>query len=247
MAVESLFSFGPLALPTAFISLSLLGALLALRWRCLGLALTLISSLCLFAAATPALSSSLLYWVEQRLPPSTDLSRAQAIVVLSGDQRLGNGADIPDTLGPLTLERVVLAAAAYRRLHLPVAVSGGREAAAHVAAATLMKRVLETEFAVPVAFVDDRSHTTWENAVDTARLLRAAGLRTVVLVSDAWHLPRALWAFDRAGLAALPWPAPRTAPQRRRLQDFLPRMAALHDTFYGLHELVGGVYYRLHH
>ena len=245
--MESLFSFGPLALPTVFVSLCLLGSLLALKWRRVGLALTLISSLLLFACGTPALSTSLLYWVERRLPQSADLGGAQAIVVLSGDQRLGDGADIPDTLGPLTLERVVLAAAAYRRLHLPVAVSGGREAAAHVAAATLMKRMLESELAVPVAFVDDRSHTTWENAVDTARLLRPAGLHTVLLVSDAWHLPRALWAFDRVGLVALPWPAPRTAPQRRRLQDFLPRMAALHDTFYGLHELVGGVYYRLRH
>src|SRR5579862_3349297 len=35
------------------------------------------------------------------------------------------GSDIPDRLGPLSLARVVLGAQAYRRLHLPVAVSGG--------------------------------------------------------------------------------------------------------------------------
>jgi uncharacterized SAM-binding protein YcdF (DUF218 family) len=245
--MENLFSFGFLALPTAFITLALAGALLALKWRRLGVALALASSLCLFAAATPALASCLLRWAEAPLPRQVDVTRAQAIVVLSGDQQRGNGADIPDELGPLSLRRVVWAADAYRRLHLPVAVSGGRGSGDHVATAALMKTALETEFAVPVAFVEDRSHTTWENAVETARLLLPAGLRTVVLVSDAWHLPRAVWAFDRVGFTALPWPAPRTALHRGRFGDFLPSLTALQDTFDALHELIGRLYYRLRH
>ena len=109
----------------------------------------------------------------------------------------------------------------------------------------LMKTALETDFAVPVAWNEDRSRTTWENAVDTARLLQPEKLTTVVLVSHAWHLPRALWAFERVGLKALPWPAPRTALRLNRIEDFLPNLTALHDTFYALHEMIGGVYYRL--
>src|SRR5687768_4411764 len=117
--MQRLFSFGFLALPTAFITLSLLGALLALRWGRIGIVLVLASSLCLFAAATPALSSYLLSRVEAALPADSDFRGAQAIVVLGGDVRAGNGADIADALGPLSLERVVLAARAYRRLRLP--------------------------------------------------------------------------------------------------------------------------------
>ena len=124
--------------------------------------------------------------------------------------RSGNGADIADALGPLSLERVVLAARAYRQLHLPVAVSGGRVDKARSSEAALMKAALETDFAVPVAWSEDASRTTWENAVYTARLLQPGRDRTVVLVSQAWHLPRAIWAFERVGLQALPWPAPRT-------------------------------------
>jgi uncharacterized SAM-binding protein YcdF (DUF218 family) len=240
-----LFSFGFLALPTIFITFALVGALLALRWRRLGVGLALAASLCLFAAATPAVASCLLRWAEAALPPQGDLGRTQAIVVLSGDQVRGNGADIPDALGPLSLRRVVWAADAYLQLHLPVAVSGGRATGDHVATAALMKTALETEFGVSVTFVEDRSHTTWQNAVETARLLFPAGLRTVVLVSDAWHLPRAIWAFDRVGFTALPWPAPRTALHLGRPGDFLPSLAALQDSFYGLHELIGGLYYRL--
>src|SRR5579863_2498047 len=243
--MEHLVSFGFLAPPTIFLVLCLTGALMAPVWRRTGIALALVSSLCLFGAATPALSSYLLWHVESALPQNIDLGAAQAIVVLGGDVRSGDGGDIRDRLGALSLERVVLAAEAYRRLHLPVAVSGGRVGSAHSCEGSLMKAALEQDFAVPVAWNEDRSRTTWENALYTARLLEPEKLTTIVVVTQAWHLPRALWSFERAGLKALPWPAPRTALEFDKAGDYLPSIAALHDTFYALHEIIGGLYYRL--
>jgi uncharacterized SAM-binding protein YcdF (DUF218 family) len=243
--MRSAVSYGFLAPPVLFVLLCLAGVLLALVWRRLGIALALAASLCLFATATPALSTYMLTRIEAPLPAAPDLAAAQAIVVLGGDQRFGNGADIPDTLGPLSLERVFFAADAYRRLRLPVLVSGGLVPGAHAAGAELMKTTLERDFAVPVTWVEDRSRTTWENAVDSTAMLRPRNIGTVVLVTQAWHLPRAIWAFDRAGLRALPWPAPRTVLHADKIDDFLPSIVALHDSFYALHELIGGVYYRL--
>ncbi len=243
--MTSLVSYGFLAPPAIFITLGLVGALLALLWRRVGIALALASILCLFVAAMPAVSSYLLYRVEAGLPRAVDLGKAQVIVVLGGDVRAGDGGDVPDTLGPLSLERLVFAAQAYRRLHLPVAVSGGRVGGAHTSEGALMQAALEADFAVPVAWTEDGSRTTWENAVYTARLLQPERLTTVVLVSQAWHLPRAVWAFERVGLQALPWPAPRTMVEFGGVDDFLPSVAALHDTFRALHEMIGGVYYRL--
>lgn len=240
-----LVSYGFLALPTVFITLSLVGALIALRWRRVGIVLVLLSSLCLFVAATPVLSSYLLRRVEAAIPAAGELRDAQAIVVLGGDVRRGDGGAIPDRLGPLSLERVVFAAQAYRRLRLPVVVSGGTLSGAHASVGALMKTALEDNFAVPVAWQEDRSLSTWENALYTARLLLPEKVTTVVIVSQAWHLPRALWAFERVGLKALPWPAPRTALRHRAIADFLPSLAALDDSFYALHEMIGRVFYRL--
>jgi uncharacterized SAM-binding protein YcdF (DUF218 family) len=245
--MESLVSSGVLMPPVIFIVLGLAGALLALVWRRAGLALAIASSLCLFVMATPAMSSFLLHRVESALPQPGDFGDAQAIVVLGGDVHIGNGADVPDTLGALSLERVVFAAQAYRRLHLPVVVSGGRVGAAHASEGALMKAALEADFAVPVAWNEDRSRTTWENALYTARLLQPEKIATVVIVSQAWHLPRALWAFERVGLRALPWPAPRAALRPGAVDDFLPSIAALHDSFRALHEMIGAVYYRSRH
>src|SRR6266446_6117066 len=240
-----LISYGFLTPPAVLIVLCLLGGLLALVWRGFGVTVVLVAATALYLLAMPVASSWLLERVEAGLPETPELRGAQAIVVLGGDVHLGDGAAVPDSLGPLSVERVVYAAEAYRRLHLPVAVSGGPVLGSDASVGGLMQAALEQDFGVPVTWNEDRSRTTQENADFTARLLRTEGIATVVLVSHAWHLPRALWSFERAGLQPLPWSAPRSVVRLRRIDDFLPSIAALHDSFYALHEMFGGLYYRL--
>src|SRR5436305_14681838 len=142
--------YGFLTPPAVLILLSLAGALLALRWRGFGVVLVTLSSAALYLLATPLVASTLLHEVELGIPESAALSSAQAIVVLGAAVHLGNGASAPDTLGPLSLERVVYAAEAYLRLQLPVAASGGRVFPAQTAVAKLMQGELERNFRVAV-------------------------------------------------------------------------------------------------
>jgi uncharacterized SAM-binding protein YcdF (DUF218 family) len=241
-----LVSYGALAPPEVLILLALLGGFLALMWRRVGLTIVLAASLCLYALATPAVSSSLMRAAEAGVAEAPDFTAAQAIVVLGADLRLGAGG-APDTLGPYTTERVVYASQAYRKLHLPVAVSGGPGEGSRSAAGDLMRAALNQDFGIAVTWDDNRSATTWENALDTKPLLDGAGITTVVLVTHAWHMHRALWCFERIGVHALPWPAPRTALRADRVRDFLPRPESLQVSFFALHELVGGAYYRVRH
>ncbi|HYM73564.1 MAG TPA: YdcF family protein [Stellaceae bacterium] len=237
-------SFGFLAPPTVLILVSALAAWLALWQARLGIAAAIAATSLLYLAALPVVAARLLQEVEVTVPPNPDFSAAQAIVVLGGGVRRGDGDRIADTLGPWSLERTIFAARAYRRLHLKVAVSGGRTGGARMAEATLMKSLLEGELGVPVGWVEDQSRSTWENAALTARLLRPEGVTTVVLVTHAWHMKRALWSFARAGLHPLPWPAPKTYDEAGRLDDYLPSTTALQDSFHALHEAIGMIYYR---
>src|ERR1700747_1195243 len=120
-----LISYGFLTPPAVLILLCLLGGLLALVWRGFGITLVILAAAALFVLATPVASSWLLVQVEAGLPKAQELRAAPAIVVLGGDAHLGDGKAAPDSLGPLSFERVLYAAQAYRRLHLPIAVSGG--------------------------------------------------------------------------------------------------------------------------
>jgi uncharacterized SAM-binding protein YcdF (DUF218 family) len=243
--MERIVSFGFLAPPTVLITLCVVGALIALRWRIAGLAVVLAASFALFAVATPAVSSWLLRRAEAGIPSQVDFSGAQAIVVLGGGVRLVNGAAIPDRLRDRSYERLALVTDAYHELHLPVAVSGGIPSPGHASESALMKAALESEFGVPVTWSEEQSGTTWENGVFSAEMLRKAGIGKVVVVTHRWHLPRALRSFERAGMPAVPWPAPETPSRGGSLQDYLPTMGALQDSFYGLHEIIGGLYYRL--
>ncbi len=229
------------------VALCLIGALLVPLWRWGGTALVLASSLSLFVLSTPVASSILLRWAEAGLPPAGDLAQAQAIVVLGGAVIPGNGEDVPDVLGPVSLERVAFAADAQRKLHLPVLVSGGNLRAGHTSESILMKRALQQEFGIAARWNEDRSRTTWDNAAFSAAMLQPAGVKTVLLVTQAWHMPRAVWAFERAGLRALAWPAPRTALHAEDWDDFLPHLSGLQDSLRALHELVGMAYYRIRH
>jgi uncharacterized SAM-binding protein YcdF (DUF218 family) len=231
--------------PTIFIGLCLLAAVVALRWYRPGVALMLVSSFCLYLSATPFVAAYLLHALEIQVSERPDLTGAEAIVVLSAGAHVGNGRDIPDTLDGLTLERMEAVARLYRDLKLPIAVTGGRLPRTHATLGGLMKKAMEEDFEVPVRWSEEQSRTTFENAVFTARLLKADHISTVIVVTHAWHLPRALWSFNHEGLRALPWPVGQTPISTTRFSDFLPKVKSLQDTFYALHELIGLAYYRL--
>ena len=238
-----LISYGFLAPPNILIILCFAGALLLLVWRRTGIAVVLVCSFSLYVAATPAFSSYLLWYFKSKIPESNDINIAQAIVVLGVDVRDGRGI-VSDRLGTQSLERLFMAAEAYHRLHLPVAVSVGRISKSQASVAGLMKIALKQYFSVPVTWSEERSQNTYENAAYTAALLRKENIRIIIVVAQARDLPRIIWSFEHVGLQALPWPASHTAQEIARVEDFLPNTRALTESFYALHELIGDLYYR---
>jgi uncharacterized SAM-binding protein YcdF (DUF218 family) len=49
---------------------------------------------------------------------------------------------------------------------------------------------------------EERSRNTFENGVYTHRILRDRGWRRLMIVTDAWHMRRALYVFRRLGMDA---------------------------------------------
>jgi uncharacterized SAM-binding protein YcdF (DUF218 family) len=230
--------------PTVLILTGALAAWLVMWHPRLGIAAGIVSTSLLYLAALPVVAGRMLEDVEIKPPAKSNFTGAQAIVVLGGGVHKGDGDKVPDTLGAWSLQRVYYAAQAHRWLNLKVAVSGGRVRGAHASEAGVMKAVLEGDFNVPVTWVEDRSRSTWENAVYTAELLKADRVTNVVLVTDVWHMKRAVWSFEQAGLHAIPWPAPFTYPEADRIDDYLPNVGALQTSYHALHEAIGLAYYR---
>ncbi|WP_242340716.1 MULTISPECIES: YdcF family protein [unclassified Anaeromyxobacter] len=97
---------------------------------------------------------------------------------------------------------------------------------------------------VPAAaiVIEPRSRNTRENAIESARLVAAHGFRSLLLVTSAAHVPRALGCFRAVGLSPDVLPVDRRAG---RGGSWLPRAGALAQSTKALHELAGRVVYRL--
>jgi uncharacterized SAM-binding protein YcdF (DUF218 family) len=99
--------------------------------------------------------------------------------------------------------RVERAASAFHEGLAPVlVVSGGRRWSGVLEADALARALAERGVPSAALLLERESRTTHENAVQTARLLRPSGRRSVGIVTCDWHLRRALYCFRRAGFEA---------------------------------------------
>jgi uncharacterized SAM-binding protein YcdF (DUF218 family) len=163
----------------------------------------------------------------------------EALVILGGGVRRNAAEFGGDTLGRLTLERVRYGARLARATRLPVLVSGG-SVHGGTAEATLMKRVLQDEYNVEVHWSEERSRDTRSNALEAAAILLPAGIKRVILVTHAAHMPRASGEFASAGLQVIA--APTVIPGARftfgHPVELLPSLSALQGSYYALYELL---------
>jgi uncharacterized SAM-binding protein YcdF (DUF218 family) len=239
----------PLDLSLALLALGLLLRLAGRRRAALSAAAS--GGALLWLASTPAVSGALVRRMEGKSPPVAvaDSPQADVIVVLGGAVASKLPPRLTTELADAS-DRVLHAARLYRAGKAPVVlVSGGRLewSAASVPESQEIAALL-VEWGVPkAAIVEERdSATTRQNAVGTARILAERRLRKVLLVTSALHMPRALAAFRRAGVDAIPTPTDFTAVEAGFTPfSLLPDAGALQGTTAAVHEEIGLAYYGL--
>lgn len=193
--------------PLVLLVAAALGLLLCRRRPRLGHALVASALLAMLALSLPWVANALVRSLESGVPIAPpSLARAGAIVVLgAGIYPQAPEFGGADTVARNSLGRARYAALLQRRSGLPLLTSGGSPYGG-VAEAEAMRELLEREFMVPVRWTETASHDTAENAQYSGRILAAAGVSSVALVTDAWHMPRARLEFQRAGIAVMPAP-----------------------------------------
>ena len=152
-----------------------------------------------------------------------------------------------DAVGPITLERLAEAAREQRRLGLPILVSGGWILDADDSLADMMAAALESDFRVPVRWREERSLTTYQNALYSAGILRRAGVPAALVVTNPWHMARALCAFRAVGYPVVAAPTPERRSLSLSPAAFLPQIPSLLDSYYALHEMIGLAWYVSHY
>ena len=231
----------------------LLGFVIAWKKTRFGNVMVVVGVLATYFFAIP-LTANLLSLYSQSYEPlwAEDLARSQAgaIVVLAGGRYWEAPEYGQDTVSFLTLGRVRYAARLARVAGLPVIASGGivdadKEKGVRVSEAELIARVMKEDYGLGGVITEDNSRTTRENAINTAALLRDLGIDSIVLVTHAVHMARAVTAFQRFDIRVTPAPT-LYFPSRLEpldIESWLPSALSMYQTRYALHELLGRVWY----
>jgi uncharacterized SAM-binding protein YcdF (DUF218 family) len=185
--------------------------------------------------------------LEWQYPQGSDSDDYEAIVVLSGYLLPADWGQGEYELAEDTLYRCLTAAHLYDRVKkCPIVLSGGKvlphgPPCAEVMAGFLGKMGIRSADLL----LESRSRSTYENAVETSKLLRAAKISKIVLVTDAAHLPRAVACFKKQGVACI---VPcgcryRTAHKPDRFRDFLPNIWGARGVQEAWYEWLGTAWY----
>jgi uncharacterized SAM-binding protein YcdF (DUF218 family) len=224
-----------------FLLLVLLGLLLIHLWyrrreaRSRLLALTVIY-LAFLVVSFPPVASLARSSLESQYPPLEQRpADAQAIVVLEGG------------VGDSVL-RCELAAKLYRQgSPCPVLVSSCPDVGSHSYVQAMREHLLLMGVPAPDLIEDTSAQNTYENALRSQALLEPRGIRRIVLVTDAMHMPRSVACFRKQGFEVVPAGCDyeRAGDGSPTVIDLLPSAYALRRLEYASQEWLGLVWYRL--
>ncbi len=235
-----------------FVALILAVLLLWTPWKRAGRILATLVLVVGFVLGSAPLGTLALNWIEDRIPPPAELpARIDGIVVLGGDVNPRMMRLRPATPGSDASRQIAFADLARRYPAAKLVYSGGSGQLLDRTDTDSdgARRLLPMLGLDPARVIfEDRSRNTWENAVFAREMAQPKEGEVWLLVTSAFHMPRAVGCFRQAGWRGLvPYPVGyRTPPdpvdEWSLALSFDGRMGILYAA---LREFAGLVYYRL--
>jgi len=201
-----------------------------------------------FLCSSPIISE--LYSSHERtyLPiPIHKYPTAEAIVILAGDVGIPVS---PRMESEVQGNRSIHALRLYRAGKAPlIIISGGNvfsQDSLKPEAAYTAELLQDWGIPPSVIIFEGNSRNTRENALETAKLLNNRGLKRILLVTTAFHMPRAIGAFRAVGIDAVPAPSSISAElQEPTILHWIPSLDGLGRVQRLMHEKIGIFVYRI--
>ena len=218
----------------------------AKRWP-VGVAL-----LILYFASIPLVGDRLIGWLESRYPALAiaRVESADAIVVLGGifgpPVAEGMLPNLSDSVERLEAGIVLMQAGKAPQL----VFTGGRlpwENRARLEGEDSKAQAVLRGIPSDKILVTREVGNTADEARAVAELMQKHQWRRIILVTTAWHMPRAARLFKQAGVDCIIFPVDFRSDVRRPLTmlDFVPGADALRNTETALRECYGSAFYAL--
>jgi len=159
------------------------------------------------------------------------------IILLSGGAGTGNDK----------MERIFGAARLQKKISVPIIIAGDNQIKSEKGRKPQFKDYLIEIGVPPNKIISERtSRDTMENAKNSIMIIRKAGYKSPILVTSAYHMKRALTAFETVGLEVLPYPVGFKHMQKMTYMwyEYLPN--SYMNIMVGLKEFIGLAYYQIY-
>jgi uncharacterized SAM-binding protein YcdF (DUF218 family) len=245
-------SIGFFSVPSnAIASIAVLALLLLILRRRSAAVVSGIALALLVTASLSSLGNMLLTPLEQRFPEMEYPNQGiDGIIVLGGSYDTVSHSYLSTIFLQEDTEPVTVVPDLARRYPTAkIIFSGGTidSSAAGPSEAAIVKQIF-ISWGIPAdrILIEERSSTTEENARFTARLINPTPQSRWLVVTAAYHMPRAMGAFRKAGFNVVAFPAGlRTNGWQDLWRSSAPATDNLRRIDLAIHEWLGLVAYRL--
>ena len=222
--------------PGLLIAVFLLIAFLTRKKIRLVQVLSLLSAFILYAISIEPVKDFLIKPLESSFKRPTNL-RGNIIVVLGG------GIYDIGELKESSFKRTVKAYILHKRTGAPLVLSGG-SVSGKVPESLIMKRLLlELGVEEKAIHADTKSKNTMENALFVREICKKISCSSVILVTSAFHMRRAVRTFSEFGFDVQPYPVDFRYDGDYTIYSYIPKYSVFKDSVAALREYMGILYY----
>ena len=215
------------------LTLTAIGSVLVIRrQRKTGIVLMIVAASWLLAWSLPVTS----VWLGGALetyypnPPPAEIIQADAIIVLGGNTANARANWFEPYDRHTAMTRVNRASELFLTSRAPKVVLSGGALQGDVSEARGMAHAIR-HLGVPESalILENASRNTYENAAFSHVVLKSHGIGSVLVVTSAVHMPRAMAVFRRQGIMATPAAVPRQIilPEDGSISGWIPNERAL--------------------
>ncbi len=228
------------------------GLLLCFYSRKLGLAVIVLGIVSLWLLSMPIVAYSLINFLQDQYPilQAEDfkvLKPNTAIVVLGAGNTVQAEYQYKKTVSDVALHRIHYGAYLQGKTQFPLILSGGKtNPNIAFSEAELMAEVLRENFNRKSDYLENQSLNTADESRLLKPVLKQKHWEQILLVTNAWHMPRSVYIFQCAGVRVIPAPMGHYVyGPGYALISYFPNMDALAASSIAVHEYLGLIWYRL--
>lgn len=200
------------------------------------------AAILLYLASISLISDALMRPLENHYRPPAQVN-GDVLVLLGGGATLDTpNVNAQGHLSPVAANRLLTCAQLYHQLRLPIVVSGG-QVYQTTGPEALIARMILLDLGVPdeQILIEADSLNTTQNATNVKQILNQGHFRKPILITSAFHLPRAVRQFQKVGIEVTPYPADYHSNVSFQFssRQLIPSAVALNDLSLALKEYFG--------